>query len=177
MGKSYRRFTKRRGFLRKTKLTHLPFHSNLALISLVNNTVIKADLFGTQFAEDFWILSVTGVWTIEDNTATEGPIYVGLTHNDLTIGEVLECLDSELVDPSDIIQRERSRRPVRTVGAFPGLATHESLNHGDKVRAPVKFLINDGHMLAMYAVNRSGANLTGSAVVVLDGIITGRWIT
>ncbi len=127
-------------------------------------------------AEDLYVISVDATWALDGGTGGEGPIGVGFTHNDLTVAEVAEALLAQMVDPSDIIARERNRRPVRRVGAFPGSATNEVLFDGVEKRTPIKFVIGDGHQLAMYAINRSNAQLTGGQRIDVMGVIYGKWL-
>ncbi len=154
----------------------IDFESSNALLTLADNTVLGQNLLGAEFSEDFYWISTDATWSIFGHTAGEGPISVGLNHNDLSATEVKEGLDAEITDPDDIIARERSRRPIRKVGTFPGLSINESLKHGDEIRTKSKFMVGDGHGPAQYAINRSNAPLTTGTVVVCEGTLYGRWV-
>ncbi len=130
----------------------------------------------SQMAEDLYVMSVDSTWAMHDNTSDENPISVGIAHNDLSVTEISEALLAEMTDPSDIIARERSRRPVRRVGTFSGPELNQVLNDGKNIRTKVKFVIGDGHQLAVYAVNRSNATLTTGTQIELEGVIYGRWL-
>ncbi len=154
----------------------IPFQVTKGLGTLASDVVVSQNLTN-PFGEDLYIISIDGAWSLRDLTAGEGPIGVGYHHGDLTVTEVLENLQAQLTDPDDIIQKERARRPVRSVGQFPGLAQGESLNNGNRFRTRIGFTVGNDHNINMYVINRSGvANLTTGAEVVLDGVIYGRWL-
>ena len=151
----------------------IPFTDNLILSTLANSTVFNKALL--TFGEDIFLLSVDATWVLREGTAGEGPITFGFAHGDLTVTEVKEALEAELTDPDDIIQKEKARRPVRRSGTFHGLSTEEAAFQGDIKRSTVKFSVGDGHSLNAWAMNRSGAALTGGQIVAVDGVIYGRW--
>ncbi len=162
--------SRRRGF------QAIQFETTLTLSTLTDNTVISASMLGAELSEDYFWIGLDASWSLFGGTVGEGPIQVGVAHNDLSVTEIAEALTVEITDPSDIIARERSRRPVRKVGAFPGLATNETINDGDQIRTRTKFMLGDGHGPAVYAVNRSNATLTGGQVVEVEGTLFGRWV-
>ncbi len=127
------------------------------------------------FGEDIFVISVDSTWNIRTLTAGEVPIVVGFAHSDLTVTEIAEALQAELTDPDDIIAKERSRRPVRTVGSFGENAVDMSLNDGKMLRQKIKFSVGDGHSLDLFAFNRSGGSLTTGALIELTGVLYGRW--
>lgn len=145
------------------------------MLTAADEAIVKNALTGSNFGEDFFVVSVIASWAERGGTVGEGPITVGVAHGDLTETEIAEWSVAELTDPDDIIQKERSRRPARKVGAFPGLAANEVLNHGDQIRTGVKFSIGDGHAIVAWAANRSGAPLTTGMVIDINGVIYGRW--
>ncbi len=167
---------KKRRPRRRNNFVAIPFETTITLGALVDNVVVVADLFASDLAEDFYAISVDASWAMFENTSTENPIGVGFTHNDLSVSEIAENLTAEVTDPSDIIARERSRRPVRKVGQFAGPDPEQSLNHGDQIRTTLKFMIGNGHQLAAYAVNRSNATLTTGTLISVLGTVYGRWV-
>ncbi len=158
---------------RRRPITVINFTASFSLSTLVADVVISTGVL--TFGEDFFAVSVDGNWALDEGDATEGPLEVGWAHGDLSVTEIGEALDSELTDPDDIIQKERSRRPVRRAGKFPVLSTNEVLNDGTPLRTRLKYSIGDGHSLVVWARNRSGANLTGSQRITCDGKLYGRW--
>ncbi len=137
--------------------------------------VVEDDLLGNPFGEDIFVISIDGQWAMLDHTGGEGPIEVGFSHGDLSTTEIAECLVAELTDPDDIIQKERSRRPVRRAGTFHGLQAVETLNDGKPIRTQMKISIGNGHDVGIWAANRDAATLTTGTVIVCDGTLYGRW--
>jgi len=171
MTKKNRRKSKRRD----RDFVAIPFDGQLALATLADNTVLAGGIFGNAFGEDIFIISLDVYFTIKSLTAGEGPIVFGVSHSDLSVGEVLEALQVELTDPDDIIQKERLNRPVRRVGVFDGLTSEQRFNNGVMKRQVVKFSVGDTFTLNMWAQNRSGAALTTGAIVDIGGTLFGRW--
>ncbi len=169
-----RKKNNRRNAKNRRNFVAIPFTAQITLSTLASVTAILTTTIAT-LAEDLFIISVDALWSLRDLTPGEGPIEVGFAHDDLTVAEVQEALNAELVDPDDIITRERARRPVRRVGIFSGLGESETLNDGRVLRQAIKFMIGDGHTLNCYALNRSGATLTTGAIVHINGTIFGRW--
>ncbi len=153
----------------------IPFTAQLALSTLASLTVLDAAVLSATWGEDIFIISVDSYWSLRDLTPGEGPIIVGFAHGDLSVGEIAENLNAEVTDPDDIIARERARRPVRKAGQFTGLLANEALNDGKKLRTRLKFSVGEGHNLAFWARNDSGATLTTGAILNLSGTLYGRW--
>ncbi len=157
------------------KLVGIPFAVDLSLSTLGNGLVLSANTTTNAFGEDFFLTSVEGVVSLSNVTVDEGPITVGFAHSDLSDGEIQEALDAQVMNPDDIIAKERSRRPVRQVGVFHTNESEENLNDGNPKKMPMKFSIGNGFFLDMWARNRSGSTLTTGAKVSIDGTIFGRW--
>ncbi len=167
---------KKKQHSRRKNFQAIPFNVQQGLLTLADETVLLQALLSAAVARGLFLISIDATWAIRGLTAGEGPINVGYAHDDLSVTEVNEALNAELSDPSDIIQRERARRPVRRAGVFHGLATNEVINNGAPFRTTLKFTIDDGHNIAIFALNRSGAALTTGAVIEIEGTIYGRWI-
>ncbi len=154
------------------------FSGQLSLSTLANNIVLLTSLFGSNFLEDIYIISIDCLWALRGATVGEAPIEVGFSHSDLNVTEVLEALNVELISPDDIVQRERSRRPVRRAGQFPSVNVSNEdvvLNDGKKIRTTIKFSIGNDFNMSVFAVNRTGATLTTGAIVTFNGTLFGRW--
>ncbi len=154
----------------------IPFSVTNTLSTLGDNALISQNLLGAEFSEKFYAISVDATFSLFGGTVGEGPIGVGFAHNDLSTAEILENLNAEITDPSNIIAREQSRRPVRRTGSFSGQTANETLNDGILTRTPLKFLVGEGHGLATWAVNRSNGALTGGQIVEVQGTVYGRWV-
>ncbi len=170
MAKHRRRRNSRRRF------TAIPFEASISPSTLADNTAIAQDILSAQMADDFYAISVDSMWSIDAQTAGEGPLHVGFAHNDLSVTEIAETLLCQLTDPSDIINRERSRRPVRRVGLFPAQVVNETLNDGVEKRTPLRFQVGDGHQLEAYVMNRSNAALSGGSRIDVAGTLYGKWL-
>ncbi len=150
-----------------------PVQIELALVTLANNTALVSSIITLN--EDAFFISADLTWVLEDLTATEGPIRVGLANGDLSVTEIVEAITASPSSPDDIIAMERARRPTRHGGTFPGLSSHEALNNGNPLRTTLKMSIGDTTTLNVYAVNESGAGLTTGCILNVFGKIYGRW--
>ncbi len=167
--RNYKRKRNPKGFVA------IPFSESLALSTLADNTVVKGSLLAGSLGEDLFCLSTDMQISMRDATPGQGPIFVGIAHGDLSASEILEAIDASLLDPDDIIAKEQARRPVRKLGYFSVGAESERLNQGVTKRTKMRFSIGDGHTVASWAVNRSGATLTTGNVLRFTGTLYGRW--
>ncbi len=161
---------------RKQRFVYIPFTAQVALATLNDNTVLSAGLFGTVLVEDLYFHRIDATWSIRDLTPGEGPIEVGLNHGDYTNAEILEALDANLFDPTDLVAAEQAGRKVRRVGKFSGALEAEVLNDGKPIRRAIRFKIGSTKEMEMFAVNRSGANLTTGAILDVEGVVIGKWL-
>ncbi len=159
----------------KGRFVAIPFSATLPVLAVNAGVVVKANLFGSNFAEDFYAISVDASWGMEAHTAGEGPYTLGYAHGDLSEAEIVESITAELTDPGDIIQKERARRPVRSVGRFTGVAIDEVLNDGVLIRTPLKFAVNDGNQVVFWMFNRDSVQQTTGTLIKVDGVLYGRW--
>ncbi len=168
--------TKKKQYNRRKNFVAIPFNVQLPLATLTDETVVKTDIFASNLTRGLFNISVDSTWAIRGLTAGEGPINVGWSHNDLSVAEIKENLDAEMFDPSNIIAREHSRRPVRRSGVFQGLTALDVISNGDIIRTPLRFTTDIGHQMAYWAMNKSGATLTTGAIIEAQGVLYGRWI-
>ncbi len=155
----------------------IPFSTFITLGTLGNGLALKANLLGSDFAEDLFVISVDGSWTIQDLTSNESPIEVGYSHSDYSVAEIVENLEIEVTSPDSKIEMEQAKRKIRRAAMFNTFnATHDVLNDGKPIRSKLKFMIGDGFNLAFWARNISGAALTTGALIKLNGTIYGRWM-
>ncbi len=169
--------TRKRSVRRRTQRNFavIPRDFTFALGTLANDTVVfetspitlEQDL---QFVSgDFWC-------SYNNHTAGEGPLEIGLATEDLTVTEVEEALEAQPLSQFDVPAIEHARRPVRTIGVFPGLATEETLNDGKSIRKRLTVQIPAGKALPkIWVMNRSGAALTTGTIVHIRGKWYGRW--
>ncbi len=162
------------GRRRSSRFFAYPIAANLALGTLADGVIISTAL--TAFGQTrVSLISADISWSIDGLTANEGPIEIGLGSSNLSNTETGEALDASPTSQTDIIAMERSRRPVRRVGQFPGQSANESLKDGDQIRTTLKFPVNEGVELNLWARNRSGATLTTGAIVRVSGTLFMRW--
>lgn len=166
---------RRKGRSRRRNFVAIPFASSITVGALNDNVAVLGPLTTANFGEDIYILSVDATWSMRGHTAAEGNFEIGFSHGDLTVGEVEEALSAEVINPDDIIAKERARRPVRRAGRFLGVVATEVLFDGALRRTKCKFSIGDGFVLNAWAVNRSGAQFTTGTIVDISGTIYGRW--
>ncbi len=149
--------------------------ATLALLALASGIVVKNDLTEASDAA-YYAVSCDLRWSTRDMTAAEGPIVVGVAHDDLTVTEIKEALESKAaISRGDIVANEKRRRPVRRAGMFAVALTDEVLNDGRPIRLPLKMRIPIGVKLAFFAYNKSGAALTTGGEIVVDGPIFIRY--
>ncbi len=170
-GKSY--VAKRKA--RKRSLVVIPFQGTLALGTLGAGALIDANLLSAAFGEDYFCFSMDLLAHLETNTAGDGPLKVGIAHDDLTVGEVQEAITAEMTDPDDIIAKERSRRPVRQMFTFNGLAATEVVNDGMSLRQKVMWSIGDTHNINLWAQNDDADARQNGGIIQFSGKLFGRW--
>lgn len=170
MARNKRRRTKR-------DWTPIPIQVQEALATLANNTALVEGLVSSDLTHDYRCTSVELQWALDELTAGEGPITVGLAHSDYTIAEIEEFLEQEApLGPSSKVEREIAGRFIRRVGTFAGDTTHETLNDGKPIKTRLNWLIADGFRINMWCYNNSGAALTTGATVRAMGTHNGYWV-
>ncbi len=147
----------------------------IALGALADNAAISVD--SDPFGREFYAISCDLYWGTDAVTAGQGPVVVGLAHNDYTDVEIAQALNlTGMEDPGDKIAQEQGRRLVRRAGQFANIAGNEVLNDGKEVRTRLGFVITDGFSLAFWALNKSNAPLTTGGQIGIQGKIYGRWV-
>ncbi len=159
---------------RNTKFQVLTVDQIVSLGALVSSGILSGAITSLGVTR-YTVLSTDLLWAMDDITAGEGPITVGIANGDLSNTEISEMLDANPTSQSDIIARERLRRPVRQSGVFAGFDTHETLNDGKFIRTKLRTSLNEGVELVIWARNKSGVTLTAGAVVRVTGKIYGYW--
>lgn len=145
----------------------------LALGTLASGSAITGGLTG--LADNFWFQSGDLSWSLDNHTAGQGPILVGLANGDLSAAEIVESINAVPAARSDIINRELARRPVRRVGAFDAVNSGEKLFDGRTERQTIKMFCSVGVELNAYAFNASGSTLTTGSQLRIFGVLYGSW--
>lgn len=176
MAKGRRASTRRRK--RDRNFVAINFNASIDPQGLGNNAGALTSIIG-NLAEDLHVVSVDATWSLISAVVNEGPLQVGFSHSDLTIAEVIECLDVEMTDPDNRIDAERAGRPVRKVGMLREVGTAVEgvqLNHGEPIRTKFRFSVGNGHTIKAWTVNRGGATISSvGQIIEVDGTIYGRW--
>lgn len=163
LGVAKRRRRKSKGFqaVRINQAVTVGALADGALISSVCPDVVTTEK---------WAIATKLMVSMRDHTAGEGPLIVGLAHNDYSDAEMLEWHGATgSWDTSDKIAQEQARRKCRNIGEFSGLNTEEVLNDGRPIKTKLKFRIEEGKTLDFFVINESGAQLTTGTVVRLTG--------
>ncbi len=155
---------KRRYSLRRVAVT-----PGIALGNLVTLIVVKGNVVGNADGA-YRAISLKGTWSIEGHTAGEGPIVVGFAHDDYTVTEIKEALESAAsISIGNKVENERARRLVRKVGTFSGQTTDETLNDGKPIHTRLNWAIPIGTNLAMFAYNDGSGQLTTGTEMRFNG--------
>ncbi len=150
---------------KRASVVVLRFTFSLALDTLANVTVVKTNVFTGDSITKLFLLSIDCLWSLRDATAGQGPIAVGFAHEDYLTTEIKEALEADTLSTGDKIANEHSRRLIRDAGVFTGLGGDTTLNNGNAKRTKLRFTIEDGFNLAVWAYNQSGVTLTTGGVV------------
>ncbi len=171
--KKTRRDGYRKGFVA------LPVQGSLALSTLADQLVLKANVHTGVFSEDFFCISADLQVMVRGLTSGQGePSSWGVNHSDYTAVEVAEHLAVSLLGRGSKIEQERLRRLVRNGAQMIHLTAEDELIPLDRShRVKCKFMIQEGFALEIWIQNRSGAALTTGAILEWNGTIYGRWVT
>ncbi len=154
-------------------MVYLPFDVSIALGTSADNAILTQAL--QTLTQDFDIYGVKAAVTFTGATAGEGPIEVGWNQSELTGVQIVANRDASPTSQWDVLANEQSKRKVRVFGTSSGL-TNDSINDGKVVWKKMFLRIPSGKALAdIYAINRSGAQLTTGQVVHAQGHVVGRW--
>jgi len=141
----------------------------------ISEAVVQQDNLVT-LDQDVYVSTLHVLIAIEDLTATEGPIEIGVAQSELTTTEIAEALDASPTSEYDIPASEHAKRFVRSVGFFDGLNTHEKMNEGRPLKIRINRRFPAGQELPkIWLRNKSGATLTTGATVVLQQTYFGNW--
>ena len=144
--------------------------TSLNLGALGDNVAISANMGDTTNGRGMHVLSIDLGVAIRDLTPGEGPIDIVVAHSDYSAAEIIEALSSNAGwVQDDLIEMERSRRMVRHVGTFSGLAESETLFDGRKRRFKLNWKLTEGKTVLLTAINRSAAALTTGGIVEGSG--------
>ncbi len=157
----------RRGRDRRGKLFAPVVDDVLALSTLATKDLIAA-VIGDNPGIEMYAIMARLSWSVIGLTEGDGPIWVGLAHEDYTDAEVEAYIEnSGSWVFTDLINQEIAKRKIRIVG----VCSRESpvLNNGIPIDTPLKWLNGDAQTLRFWAYNAGGAVLTTGAVLAATG--------
>ncbi len=159
---------------KRRPLVPIKFQVELPMLTAANNGGV-ATTSVPALEQSFDVISTHLQLSIRNGTVGEGPIEVGLGANTYTIAEIIEALDASPLQQYGP-EMERSKRSVRSYGAFSGNTAEETLNDGKPIKRKMFLRLPPGVAAAkLWAVNRSGATLTTGTVIEISGVHWGRW--
>jgi len=156
---------------RRQRVIPLRVDHQLSVAAPATGAITTAVLADTVINR-MYLISFKGVVAFRDNTAQEGPLYVGLAHSDYTDAEILEWYNAQgSWDQGDLVAQEQGRRKCRKIGIFDGELANENLNNGIEVTVPLRMIVEEGATLELFSVNEGGATRTTGGVVELHGTV------
>ncbi len=153
------------------------FVSKVDGVVTMGAAVSGATVVGTllDLTQDAYLISADLSWSMDDHTAGEGSINVGLNNSVLSETEITEALTASPNSQDDRVAQEQSSRPVREAGQFAGLNTNEVLNNGNLFRTKLKFVVTSARDLEIFGRNISGVTLTTGTLIRVRGKVYGNW--
>ncbi len=163
-GRGKRKFTK---YLRGT------IDDQLAIGTLSTKDAAIAALAGVVNERTF-VSSIKASWSLTDwtQTATDGPILVGIAHSDYTAAEIEEWIEnSGGWNEGDLVAQEIAKRKIKRIGVFQtansDLIGTAVLEEGRLITTKCKWILLQGQTLNIWAYNMGeSAPATGSIVRV-----------
>ncbi len=161
--------TKRRG--RGAPLVAVRVNAELAAGALAQNDLVTGSIGATW--TDSFLLSAQLYASARGFTAGEGPILVGLSHDDYSAAEVEEWVEATGSGAAaDLVATEQAKRKCRDMVTFILAGANEVANDGKPIKVPLKFILNDGSGLNMWIYNAGSTNpLTTGGIVEISGKI------
>ncbi len=148
------------------------------LSTLANVAAIKAGA-NLVLGDDFRVIKVEWVATMDGLTAGEGPIDFGFADNALSVAQIAEVLvlDGPL-DRNDHDGNEKAMRPVWVLETF----VSDSDGPGGPAALPqrektLRWTFSNPEGWTWFAFNRSGGTLTTGAVIKVLAKYFGVWVT
>ncbi len=167
---------------RRKKLFVPTINATLALGALADQDLISATLGQNPGIETF-LMSMKATWNLDNATPGEGPILVGVAHEDYTDAEIEEYLENtQSWSPQDLVGQEIANRKIRIVGSFGNTArggtattSTERLQDGKPIKTICRWVNSDSQSLKIWAFNKAGGPLTtGGRVVVVGNAFMNR---
>ncbi len=138
----------------------------LSLGTLAARTLIS-QVFGEVVTETTFVTSLVAAWAMDAFTVAtdDGPIMVGISHSDYTSAEIEEFIENTgSWNVASLVQtREIGRRLIRVIGIFRNDGSSSTapvtLNEGRPIRTKLKWTLNTGQSLDVWAYNLGASAL------------------
>ncbi len=153
----------------------------ITLGTLNASTAIK-QMTPPQILDDFRIIKMELAALLTGHTAGEGPIYMYLVNDELTVAEIVEAIDAEgPLNRNDRVPMERASRAVFLVGMFGAAGVTEELHGHDGqegiITKTIRWTFSNPEGWSLVAFNDSGATLTTGSIIRLVVKYFGVWVT
>ncbi len=161
--------TRKTGKRRSYSLRRVRVTPELALSTLAPATAVTVALVGASDSQ-YRAISVIATWAVANLTDGEGPVTVGIAHNDYTLTEIKECLEAALsISQGNKIANEQANRLIRIVGSIGGSGGPTVLNGGKPVKTRLNWFMPAGQSFKIFAWNESTGSLTTGARLNIQG--------
>ncbi len=133
------------------------------ILTTLGGTTVTSVIFDETVSDRCFISSIDATYSLSNWTAIAdvGPIVVGVAHSDYTPAEIESWIESTgLWKEADQIGQEIGKRKIRLVGTFEtpqGPEDSVVLNDGKKIHTKLKWILNVGQTLQVWAYNRGSA--------------------
>ncbi len=155
---------RRRSYVRKLRVSESSGLGTLGAASMFTQD------FDDVVSEKMFLLSLEATWGLAEHTPDQGPITVGIAHSDYTTAEISEWfLATNNWDTGNLVAQEFAKRKIRQVGQFAGALAQSQLNDGEMIKTPLKFIVETGQTLQVWAFNHDTSVLTTGTNIITDG--------
>ncbi len=152
---------------RRKKLYAPIADDSLALSTLATKDVIAA-VIGDNPGIEMYAKMARLSWALIGLTEGDGPIVVGIAHEDYTDAEVEAYIENSTSWVSqDLIAQEIAQRKIRIVGQLT--FRNPVLNDGKPIDTPMRWVNGDGQTMRFFAYNAGALLLTTGAVLNVFG--------
>ncbi len=153
----------------------------ITLATLANVTALKEDAPLT-IGEDFRLIKVDLLAMISGATPGEGPLWLYLVNDELTVAEIAEAIEaSGPLDRNDRVAFERATRAVFMLGMFPLAVAEEPVFGMESQRGflqkVIRWTFSNPEGFSLVIFNQSGGTLTTGATVRFAAKYYGVWLT
>ncbi len=144
-------------------------NQELALGTLASNTLISTT-FGASPEQENFLISCKMTISMENHTAGEGPLWIGVAHEDYTDSEIEATLEQTgSWNSPDLIAQELSKRKIRRIGILHGNDASEAMNQGMPIKTKCLWRNGEQDTLKGWVYNRSTDPMTTGTLVKFNG--------